>query len=330
MYKISKGRFFMNINWIIMPLSGAVIGYFTNWLAIKMLFRPLEEKKIGNFVLPMTPGLIPKERKRITATVAHALETYVLTKEALEKNFQSETIKNQIKEAIHKQIEKIISSDKTLSHVLEGYIDPKVLLSDTNWEEKAVGLWPVFETFITNTLNSNPEVEDFLKEGIEKIAKENLGSFLSIFVSYETWYEKIKASIFAYLGEEENLRFLVQTLIDFLKSELDTGNLHEWYYKKTIKEWASSIAPEKLVIIEEKLFDFSMVLLQKGAEALATHINVPELVESQLDAISNQEMEKIVLEVVNKELKMITWLGGVLGGIIGFFPLLWEYVQTML
>ncbi len=48
--------------YIIGALIGAVIGYITNWLAIKMLFRPREAKYIFGMKLPFTPGLIPKEK----------------------------------------------------------------------------------------------------------------------------------------------------------------------------------------------------------------------------------------------------------------------------
>ena len=36
------------------PVIGAVIGYFTNYIAVKMLFRPLKPVKIGDgpFLLP--------------------------------------------------------------------------------------------------------------------------------------------------------------------------------------------------------------------------------------------------------------------------------------
>ena len=41
---------------IIIPVFvGAIIGYITNWLAIKMLFRPHGEKKIFGIKLPFTP-----------------------------------------------------------------------------------------------------------------------------------------------------------------------------------------------------------------------------------------------------------------------------------
>ena len=42
------------------PAIGAVIGYCTNYIAVKMLFRPLKPIKIGNRTLPFTPGIIPK------------------------------------------------------------------------------------------------------------------------------------------------------------------------------------------------------------------------------------------------------------------------------
>ena len=34
------------------PVIGGVIGYFTNYIAVKMLFRPLKPVKIGGRTLP--------------------------------------------------------------------------------------------------------------------------------------------------------------------------------------------------------------------------------------------------------------------------------------
>ena len=42
------------------PLIGMIIGYFTNWLAVKMLFRPRRAKYIAGRRLPFTPGVIPR------------------------------------------------------------------------------------------------------------------------------------------------------------------------------------------------------------------------------------------------------------------------------
>ena len=62
---------------------GAVIGYITNYIAIKMLFRPLEEKRVFGIRVPFTPGLIPKEKSRIAKSVGEAVGKYLLSSEAI-------------------------------------------------------------------------------------------------------------------------------------------------------------------------------------------------------------------------------------------------------
>ncbi|MBQ9708533.1 MAG: DUF445 family protein, partial [Firmicutes bacterium] len=41
----------MSITMLAGPLVGAVIGYFTNYLAVKMLFRPRHAIKIGGWTV---------------------------------------------------------------------------------------------------------------------------------------------------------------------------------------------------------------------------------------------------------------------------------------
>ncbi|MBC6476854.1 MAG: DUF445 domain-containing protein [Hormoscilla sp. GM7CHS1pb] len=72
--------------WIYMvpPLAGGVIGYFTNDLAIKMLFRPYRPIKIGGRKLPFTPGLIPSNQARLARRVADTIMGSLLTPEELQ------------------------------------------------------------------------------------------------------------------------------------------------------------------------------------------------------------------------------------------------------
>ena len=59
---------------ILVPvLLGAAIGYFTNDLAIRMLFRPRRPVFIGKWRLPFTPGIIPRNQGRIAGAVAAAV-----------------------------------------------------------------------------------------------------------------------------------------------------------------------------------------------------------------------------------------------------------------
>ncbi|NJL83735.1 MAG: DUF445 domain-containing protein [Chloroflexaceae bacterium] len=61
------------------PLTGAVIGYFTNDIAIKMLFRPYKTLYIGQRRLPFTPGVIPANQERLAQNVANTIMGSLLT-----------------------------------------------------------------------------------------------------------------------------------------------------------------------------------------------------------------------------------------------------------
>ncbi|MBD2012686.1 DUF445 family protein [Microcoleus sp. FACHB-53] len=61
------------------PVAGAIIGYFTNDIAIKMLFRPYKAIYIGKRQLPFTPGLIPRNQARLALRIADTIMGSLLT-----------------------------------------------------------------------------------------------------------------------------------------------------------------------------------------------------------------------------------------------------------
>jgi len=66
------------------PIVGGVIGYFTNDIAIKMLFRPYRPWYIGQRKLPLTPGLIPRNQERLAKRVSDTIMGSLLTPEELQ------------------------------------------------------------------------------------------------------------------------------------------------------------------------------------------------------------------------------------------------------
>lgn len=67
------------------PIAGGIIGYFTNDLAIKMLFRPYKPIYIGKRRLPFTPGLIPSNQERLAKKVSDTIMGSLLTPTELQK-----------------------------------------------------------------------------------------------------------------------------------------------------------------------------------------------------------------------------------------------------
>ncbi|HHP7229683.1 MAG TPA: DUF445 domain-containing protein [Xenococcaceae cyanobacterium] len=73
--------------WILLipPLAGSIIGYFTNDIAIKMLFRPYKPIYLGKRKLPFTPGLIPSNQGRLARKVSDTIMGSLLTPSELQK-----------------------------------------------------------------------------------------------------------------------------------------------------------------------------------------------------------------------------------------------------
>lgn len=70
------------------PLLGALIGYVTNKIAIRMLFRPLTEKRVLGVRIPLTPGIIPRQRHELARSVARMVSTRLITDDVLLRRLQ--------------------------------------------------------------------------------------------------------------------------------------------------------------------------------------------------------------------------------------------------
>nr|WP_225938765.1 DUF445 family protein [Kovacikia minuta] len=66
------------------PVVGGVIGYFTNDIAIKMLFRPYQTWYVGGQKIPFTPGLIPRNQERLAKRISDTIMGSLLTPEELQ------------------------------------------------------------------------------------------------------------------------------------------------------------------------------------------------------------------------------------------------------
>ncbi|MEI6370669.1 MAG: DUF445 family protein [Nostocales cyanobacterium ELA608] len=66
------------------PILGGLIGYYTNDIAIKMLFRPHKVLYIFGRKVPFTPGLIPSNQERLGQNIANAIMKSLLTPEEMQ------------------------------------------------------------------------------------------------------------------------------------------------------------------------------------------------------------------------------------------------------
>ncbi|WP_252504111.1 DUF445 domain-containing protein [Sporosarcina sp. Marseille-Q4943] len=105
---------------LFMALIGALIGGFTNHLAIKMLFRPHEAKYIGKWRLPFTPGLIPKRRDELAIQLGRTVTNYLVTPDVLRNKLLTPDMERKAEAFLQSKMEEyVLQSDKTLHDWLQ-------------------------------------------------------------------------------------------------------------------------------------------------------------------------------------------------------------------
>jgi uncharacterized membrane protein YheB (UPF0754 family) len=146
------------------PILGGIIGYFTNDLAIQMLFRPYQAIYIGKRKLPFTPGLIPANQERLAHRVADTIMSSLLTPSELQKLtqrlMQVENVKDAILWLLQTALEQIKSETEPKTAKILGQI-----------------LHDLFGRSLPRILKVLARREDFLEEQLDRIFDEVLLAF---------------------------------------------------------------------------------------------------------------------------------------------------------
>ena len=101
---------------------GAVIGYITNDIAIRMLFRPHQAKYFMGIHIPFTPGIIPKEKPRIAEAIGKAVSENLMNREVLEQSLLSDDMLVKIANAIDEFVTTQSQNGETIEEFARHYL----------------------------------------------------------------------------------------------------------------------------------------------------------------------------------------------------------------
>ena len=116
------------IQFLIMVSVGTLIGWFTNYLAIKLLFRPYKEVNLLFFKIQ---GLIPKRRDEIAVNISEVIEKELISLDDIAEKFQNSEFNE---EMIDELLDKIIG-EKLQRSILEKNPLLKMLINDSMIEK---------------------------------------------------------------------------------------------------------------------------------------------------------------------------------------------------
>lgn len=93
------------------PLLGALIGYLTNKVAIRMLFRPLKPWYILGKRVPMTPGIIPSKRHDLAENIGDMVGEKLLTATDISTALAEEPFQDYLHQIVDDRVQDILRRD---------------------------------------------------------------------------------------------------------------------------------------------------------------------------------------------------------------------------
>ncbi|MFW6285779.1 MAG: DUF445 domain-containing protein [Nanoarchaeota archaeon] len=113
---------------LMIPIISAFIGWLTNFIAIKSLFRPVEKINILGVKFQ---GLIPKRKRDLAVNISEVVEEYFLSHEDIKESLEKPSNINKIKRKILPILEsKILEKIPLMFQVIAKPIIKKTLESE--------------------------------------------------------------------------------------------------------------------------------------------------------------------------------------------------------
>jgi uncharacterized membrane protein YheB (UPF0754 family) len=107
--------------WWVLPMSGVLVGYFTNWIAIKAIFNPTEERKVGPLRIQ---GLFVKRQDEASETYASIIAEDVVTLENVAKNLlhgpKSDRTHRMVQDAVRPAVDEALGVAGPLARLTTG------------------------------------------------------------------------------------------------------------------------------------------------------------------------------------------------------------------
>lgn len=305
------------LHFILAPVVGGVIGYITNALAIRMLFRPYTAKYFLGMHIPFTPGIIPKEKGRIAASLGTAISDNLMNRDVLERYLLSNDMLSRLRTSIDTFCFRQMSNTETVRQFLSHYLaaeDVDRVLSSVRGDLTVQisarlagsGLGAQIADAVARHLTSRLRKDglEVMLPGMLRMLGDNFKNKLADLI--EAPLRKFLTgnidSIIAKDGETI-VRRLIDTQIDAL-AETPVCDLLQGK-EKQIQEVAEVLVTAYRILISEQL------------PRILGAIDIPRIIEGRINEMDMRETEHLIFAVMNKELQAIIWLGALLGCIMG-------------
>lgn len=295
------------VRYILMPVLGGIIGYITNDIAIKMLFRPRKAIYIGKWRLPFTPGLIPQQKDRIARSIGHIVSAQLLNAETLRASVLSEKILNTLRTKITEFLDSFAHNEDTLEAFAARYAGQERVETATN------AVLANLERVIVRKLAESNIGATVIDRGMQ-LLKERLGTGVQAKLLNKEFMGQIETSIASAINELVNKLApdIIHTEVHKISRELLEQRMCDLYQKYQ----------SKLPLLTDQIVSLYERVLEEHLDKLVQAVDIDRIVYQKIAAFDAEELENLIFGIMKRELKAIVYLGALLGFLMGFLNIL--------
>ena len=179
---------------LIMIFISATIGWITNWVAIKMLFRPHKEINFGLFKIQ---GLIPKRRAEIGSGIANIIQNELISVKDVISNIDREEFSKRLDSSIDKVLEKNLKAKvKEKFPVLQMFFTDRMAKDVSNTIKDIImeNQEKIFEIF-SNYAEENINFEVIISDKISNFSLDKLEEIITLLAKKELKHIEVIGAI---------------------------------------------------------------------------------------------------------------------------------------
>ena len=183
---------------LVMVLISGAIGWITNWVAIKMLFRPHREINFGLFKIQ---GLIPKRRAEIGSGIANIIQNELISVKDVISNIDREEFSKRLNALIDEVLDKNLKKKvKEKFPFLQMFFTDKIAKDIGNTIKDIImgNQEKIFEIF-SNYAEENIDFEVIISDKISNFSLDKLEEIITFLAKKELKHIEVIGAILGML-----------------------------------------------------------------------------------------------------------------------------------
>lgn len=293
-----------------------------------MLFRPHKAKYLLGIHIPFTPGIIPKEKGRIAEAIGGVISENLMNNEVLEKYLLSDEMIGKVQSAVEEFISTQQQNQESVARFLGHYLSNDEIdtiaqninqsitkqtyekLADSSVGDKVAHI-AIDHVAQKLTIDGAQELLSGIGGALGGLKGMAAGLFGGNIVA--KFLEMLREPAEHFLAK--NINTMLRDNGEEIVSNMIGGEVDNFLNKPVCKLLEGH--EEQLAQTVDTIESIYRSIITEHLPKILESIDISKIVRERINEMDVNETEKLIFQVMDKELKAIVWLGALLGLLMG-------------